>query len=46
MAFFFSAKCLCHRNYTIAGGAVSVAMYDDHLEIINIGTPHFDITPE
>jgi predicted HTH transcriptional regulator len=28
------------------GGAVSVAMYDNHLEIINRDTLHFDITPE
>ena len=40
------ANALCHRDYTNAGGAVSVAMYDEHLEIINIGTLHFDITPE
>ena len=40
------ANALCHRDYTIPGGAVSVAMYDDHLEIINTGTLHFDITPE
>ena len=24
------ANALCHRDYTIPGGAVSVAMYDDH----------------
>jgi ATP-dependent DNA helicase RecG len=40
------ANALCHRDYTIPGGAVSVAMYDDHLEIINTGSLHFDITPE
>ena len=40
------ANALCHRDYTIPGGAVSVAMYDDHLEIINTGELHFDITPE
>ena len=40
------ANALCHRDYTVPGGAVSVAMYDDHLEIINTGTLHFDITPE
>jgi ATP-dependent DNA helicase RecG len=41
-----AANALCHRDFTIAGGAVSVAMYDDHLEIINTGMLHFDITPE
>lgn len=40
------ANALCHRDYTIPGGAVAVALYDDHLEIINPGTFHFDITPE
>ena len=40
------ANALCHRDYTIPGGAVAVAMYDDHLEIINPGTFHFGITPE
>ena len=40
------ANALCHRDYTIPGGAVSMAMYDDRLEIINTGTLHFDITPE
>jgi ATP-dependent DNA helicase RecG len=24
---------LCHRDYTVPGGAVAIAMYDDHLEI-------------
>ncbi len=40
------ANALCHRDYIIPGGAVSVAMYDEHLEIVNTGTLHFDITPE
>ena len=40
------ANALCHRDYTIPGGAVSMAMYDGRLEIINTGTLHFDITPE
>jgi len=31
------ANALCHRDYTIPGGAVAVAMYDDHLEITNPG---------
>ena len=35
-----------HSDYTIPGGAVAVAMYDDHLEITNPGTFHFGITPE
>jgi ATP-dependent DNA helicase RecG len=40
------ANALCHRDYTIPGGAVAVAMYDDHLEITNPGAFHFGITPE
>jgi ATP-dependent DNA helicase RecG len=40
------ANALCHRDYTIPGGAVAVAMYDDHLEITNPGALQFGITPE
>lgn len=40
------ANAICHRDYTIAGGAVAVAMYDDHLEVTNPGGFHFGITPE
>ena len=31
------ANALCHRDYTIPGGSIALAMYDDHLEIINLG---------
>jgi len=40
------ANAICHRDYTVPGGAVAVAMYDDHLEISNPGAFHFGITPE
>ena len=40
------ANALCHRDYAIPGGAVAVAMYDNHLEVTNPGTLHFGITPE
>jgi len=30
-------NAICHRDYTIPGGAVSVAIFDDRLEIINTG---------
>lgn len=40
------ANAFCHRDYTIPGGAVAVAMYDDRLEITNPGALHFGITPE
>ena len=40
------ANALCHRDYTIPGGTVALAMYDDHLEITNPGALQFGITPE
>jgi ATP-dependent DNA helicase RecG len=40
------ANAFCHRDYVIPGGAVAVALYDDHLEITNPGAFHFGITPE
>jgi len=30
-------NALCHRDYSIPGGAVSVAIYDDRLEVISTG---------
>jgi len=40
------ANALCHRDYTIHGGAVTVAMYDYQLEISNPGILQFGVTPE
>ncbi len=40
------ANAFCHRDYTVPGGAVAVAMYDNSLEIINPGELHFGITPQ
>jgi ATP-dependent DNA helicase RecG len=40
------ANAICHRDYTAGGGAVTVAMYDDRLEIANPGSLHFGLTPE
>ena len=40
------ANAICHRDYSEQGGAVSLAMYDDRLEIINPDKFHFGITPE
>lgn len=40
------ANSICHRDYTTPGGAVAIAMYDDHLEIINPRIFHFGMTPE
>lgn len=40
------ANALCHRDYTVPGGAVAVAMYDDHLDITNPSALHFGIMPQ
>lgn len=40
------ANAFAHRDYAIGGGSVSVALYDDRLEIISIGDLHFGLTPE
>jgi ATP-dependent DNA helicase RecG len=39
------ANALCHRDYAIGGGAVSVAIYDDRLEISSTGALPFGLTP-
>jgi ATP-dependent DNA helicase RecG len=31
-------NALCHRDYSIVGGAIYVAIFDDRLEIISMGT--------
>lgn len=40
------ANAFCHRDYSIGGGAVSVGVFDDRLEITSTGTLHFGLTPE
>lgn len=40
------ANAICHRDYASASGTIAVAMYDDHLEVINPGSFHFGFTPE
>ena len=40
------ANALCHRDYSIGGGSVGVALYDDRLEVISSGPLHFGLTPE
>jgi len=37
-------NALCHRDYSIPGGAVSVAIYDDRLEITSTGLLPFGLT--
>ena len=39
------ANALCHRDYSIGGGSVGVAVYDDRLEVTSSGTLHFGLTP-
>jgi len=38
------ANALCHRDYSIGGGAVSLAIYDDRLEISSTGMLPFGLT--
>lgn len=40
------ANALCHRDYSVGGGAVSIAIYDDRLEIASTGTLPFGLTLE
>ena len=40
------ANAFCHRDYSIGGGSVGVAIYDDRLEVTSSGSLHFDLTPE
>jgi ATP-dependent DNA helicase RecG len=39
-------NAVCHRDYTIAGGAISIAIYDDRLEIWSDGDLPHGITVE
>lgn len=39
------ANAICHRDYGIGGGAVSIAIYDDRLEISSTGRLPFGLTP-
>jgi len=40
------ANAFVHRDYSIGGWSVNVALYDDQLEIVSIGDLHFGLTPE
>ena len=40
------ANAFCHRDYSVGGGSVAVAIYDDRLEITSSGTLHFGLTAE
>ncbi len=39
-------NAFCHRDYSIIGGAVSLAIYDDRLEIWSDGALPFGLKPE
>jgi ATP-dependent DNA helicase RecG len=39
------ANAFCHRDYSIGGGSVAAAVYDDRLEVTSSGTLHFGLTP-
>ena len=39
------ANAFCHRDYSIGGGSVAVAIYDDRLEVTSSGRLHFGLTP-
>jgi ATP-dependent DNA helicase RecG len=40
------ANALCHRDYSVAGGAVSIGIFDDCLEISSTGQLPFGLTPD
>ena len=40
------ANAFCHRDYSIGGGSVGVAIFDDRLEISSSGSLHFGLAPE
>ena len=40
------ANAFCHRDYSIGGGSVAVAIYDDRLEVTSSGALHFGLTAE
>lgn len=37
-------NAICHRDYSIVGGAISIAIYDNRLEISSTGTLPFGLT--
>jgi ATP-dependent DNA helicase RecG len=39
------ANAFCHRDYSAGGGAVTLRMFDDHLEIFSAGQLPFGMTP-
>ncbi len=39
------ANALCHRDYGVGGGSISIGIYDDRLEISSTGRLPFGLTP-
>ena len=37
-------NALCHRDYSVAGGSISLAIFDDRVEIASTGTLPFGLT--
>ena len=40
------ANAICHRDYSIGGGSIGVAVYDDRLEVTSTGSLPFGLTPD
>ena len=38
-------NALGHRDYSIGGGFIGVAVYDDYLKVTSSGTLHVGLTP-
>ena len=39
------ANAICHRDYSMGGGSIGIAVFDDRLEITSSGALHFGLTP-
>jgi ATP-dependent DNA helicase RecG len=39
------ANAICHRDYSVAGGSIGIAIFDDRLEISSVGVLPFDLKP-
>lgn len=40
------ANALCHRDYSMGGGSIGLAVYDDRLEVASTGRLHFGLIPD
>ena len=39
-------NALCHRDYSIAGGSIGIAVYNNRLEVTSTGSLPFGLTPQ